>query len=69
MEPLFEFLHSPLLGKATWLWLVFMGVVVTLLVLDLGVLHKDDREIGVGGGGQDRTGPGWISPNGTRRRV
>ncbi len=48
MEALFELLHSPFLGKATWLWLVFMGVVITLLALDLGVLHKDDREIGVG---------------------
>ena len=30
-----------------WLWFVFIGVVVTLLALDLGVLHKEDREIGV----------------------
>jgi tellurite resistance protein TerC len=40
-----EFLFSDFLGQATWLWLVFAGVVVTLLALDLGVLHRDDREI------------------------
>ena len=42
-----EFLHSPFLGQATWLWLVFVGVVVALLAFDLGVLHRDDHEIGV----------------------
>jgi tellurite resistance protein TerC len=35
------------LGHALWLWLVFAGVVVTLLALDLGVLHRSDREIGI----------------------
>jgi len=29
------------------MWLAFMSVVVALLVLDLGVLHKDQHEIGV----------------------
>jgi tellurite resistance protein TerC len=38
---------TPLLGKAAWIWLVFVSVVVTLLALDLGVLHKDEREIEV----------------------
>ena len=47
METLLALLTTPLLGKAAWLWLVFLGVVATLLALDLGVLHKDDREIGV----------------------
>jgi tellurite resistance protein TerC len=42
-----EFLSSPFLGQATWLWLVFVGVVVTLLAFDLGVLHRDDHEIGI----------------------
>lgn len=42
-----EFLQSPFLGQATWLWLVFVGVVVALLAFDLGVLHRDDHEIGV----------------------
>ena len=47
MELLIEFLHTPFLGKATWLWLVFVGIVASLLAFDLGVLHKDDHEIGV----------------------
>ncbi len=47
METLFEFLYTPLLGKAVWVWLAFAGIVITLLAFDLGVLHKDDREIGV----------------------
>ena len=42
-----EFLQSPFLGQATWLWLVFIGVVVSLLAFDLGVLHRDDHEIGI----------------------
>ena len=42
-----EFLYTPFLGHAVWLWLVFVAVVVALLVFDLGVLHKDDHEIGV----------------------
>lgn len=47
MEPLIELFNTPFLGKAAWIWGVFVAVVVTLLVLDLGVLHKDDREIEV----------------------
>ena len=35
------------LGKPVWMWLVFVAVVIVLLVLDLGVLHKDQHEIGV----------------------
>jgi tellurite resistance protein TerC len=29
------------------MWLLFVGIVVTLLVLDLGVFNKEDHEIGV----------------------
>ena len=47
METFIELLHSPFLGKPVWVWLLFAGVVVALLSFDLGVLHKDDREIGV----------------------
>lgn len=42
-----EFLLSPFLGQAVWLWLVFVGVVTALLAFDLGVLHRDSGEIGV----------------------
>lgn len=47
MDTLIQLMHLPVLGKAAWVWLLFAGIVVTLLTLDLGVLHKDDREIGV----------------------
>ncbi|MES2498196.1 MAG: TerC family protein [Pseudomonadota bacterium] len=36
------------LGTPVWMWLAFLGVVATLLALDLGVLHRKQREIGVG---------------------
>ena len=42
-----EFLELMWLGKPVWLWLAFLAIVVTLLALDLGVLHKTQREIGV----------------------
>jgi tellurite resistance protein TerC len=35
------------LGKPLWLWLAFLGLVIALLVLDLGVLHRKTREVGV----------------------
>ncbi len=35
------------LGTPAWMWLAFLGTVVTLLAFDLGVLHKDDAEIGI----------------------
>ena len=47
MDPVITFLHTPFLGTAAWLWMAFMGIVVALLALDLGILHKQEREIGV----------------------
>jgi integral membrane protein, TerC family len=47
MDWMWETLASPFLGKPAWIWLMFLGVVATLLVLDLGVLHRRRREIGV----------------------
>ena len=47
METILDFLHTPFLGKATWLWLSFLTIVIVLLAFDLGVLHKDDHEIGI----------------------
>lgn len=46
MESLLTLLQTPWLGKAAWLWLMFLGLVAALLVFDLGVLHKDDKTIG-----------------------
>ena len=42
-----EILLAEWLGKPAWMWLAFMTVVVALLALDLGVLHRDQHEIGV----------------------
>jgi tellurite resistance protein TerC len=35
------------LGKPVWLWLTFLVIVVALLSLDLGVLHRGHRAIGI----------------------
>ncbi len=43
-----EFLFVDWLGKPVWMWLSFVGIVAVLLALDLGVLHKKQREIAVG---------------------
>jgi tellurite resistance protein TerC len=43
----FAFLAMEWLGKPAWMWLTFFGLVLALLVLDLGVLHRDKHEIGV----------------------
>jgi len=42
-----DFLFYEVISKPLWLWLAFMTVVVTLMVFDLGVLNKNDHEIGV----------------------
>jgi tellurite resistance protein TerC len=34
-------------GKPAWIWLAFLGIVLILLTLDLGVFHRDKREIGI----------------------
>ena len=35
------------LGQPLWMWLTFIAAVAVLLVLDLGVLNRGNREIGV----------------------
>ena len=47
MDFLFPLFASDFMGKPAWVWLAFVGIVVALLAFDLGVLHKDDKEIGV----------------------
>jgi tellurite resistance protein TerC len=42
-----EFLLLDFLGKPLWMWAAFISIVVALLVFDLGVLHRDNHEIGV----------------------
>ena len=38
---------TPFMGTPAWVWLSFVGVVIALLAFDLGVLHRDQHEIGV----------------------
>ncbi|MDH1574245.1 MULTISPECIES: TerC family protein [Pseudomonas] len=47
MSALNAFLFQDVLGTDLWLWLSFFAVVLTLLILDLGVLHRGSREIEV----------------------
>lgn len=35
-----DFAMTDFIGKPTWVWLLFIGIVLVLLVLDLGVLNK-----------------------------
>ncbi len=42
-----EFLFADWLGKPAWMWLLFISIVTVLLVLDLGVLHREHRAIEV----------------------
>lgn len=42
---LLDFFTSTFLGTPVWFWLSFLILVITLLVLDLGVFHRHQREI------------------------
>jgi tellurite resistance protein TerC len=42
-----SFLVAEFLGKPIWIWLSFIAIVLALLTFDLGVLHRESREIGV----------------------
>ncbi len=42
-----EFLTADWLGTPVWFWLSFLGLVVALTAFDLGILHKEDREMGI----------------------
>ena len=44
---LLVWLNAPLAGTPTWAWLLFLGVVLGLLALDLGVFHREDRELDI----------------------
>ena len=47
MDSLLPILSTDFLGQPAWVWLTFVAIVTALLAFDLGVLHKDDHEIGV----------------------
>ncbi|HEX8534737.1 MAG TPA: TerC family protein [Allosphingosinicella sp.] len=42
-----EFLSADWLGTPLWFWLAFFGLVLALTAFDLGILHKEDREMGI----------------------
>jgi tellurite resistance protein TerC len=44
---LLDWLVQPAAGAPAWAWLLFVLIVFALLALDLGVLHREDREIGI----------------------
>ena len=45
MDALLAFLTNTHLGTPGWFWLAFLALVLFLLYLDLGVLHRDQHEI------------------------
>jgi tellurite resistance protein TerC len=42
-----DFLFYDFLTKPIWMWVLFIGIVIALLAFDLGILNKEDKEIGV----------------------
>lgn len=42
-----ELLTADWLGTPAWFWLAFAAIVLILTAFDLGVLHKDDKEMGI----------------------
>jgi tellurite resistance protein TerC len=47
MDMLVDFFVADWLGKPVWMWTAFIAIVLALLAFDLGILHKDDKELGV----------------------
>ncbi len=45
--PALAFLFFTFMGTPVWFWLFFLGIVITLLVIDLGILNRDHHEIDV----------------------
>ncbi|MGG5888581.1 TerC family protein [Falsiroseomonas sp. HC035] len=46
-EMFMEFLLYEWIGKPVWMWVAFLSIVFGLLAFDLGVLHKEDKEMGI----------------------
>lgn len=47
MDTVLSLLMADFVGKPAWLWLAFLGIVIVLLAFDLGVLHKEDKQMGI----------------------
>ncbi|MGE3692871.1 MAG: TerC family protein [Novosphingobium sp.] len=43
-----EILLADWLGTPAWFWLAFAAIVIALTAFDLGFLHREDREMGIG---------------------
>lgn len=43
-----DFLLADWLGTPVWFWLAFAGLVLALTAFDLGLLHREDRVMGIG---------------------
>lgn len=43
-----DFLFIDWLGTPVWFWLSFLGLVAALTAFDLGILHKEDKAMGIG---------------------
>ncbi|QDZ11091.1 TerC family protein [Devosia ginsengisoli] len=46
MESLLGALMGDFLGTPVYFWVAFIAIVIALLVFDLGILHRDEHEIG-----------------------
>ncbi len=42
-----DLIYLPFMGHELWFWGVFFVIVAVMLVLDLGVFHKEQHEIGI----------------------
>jgi tellurite resistance protein TerC len=42
-----DFLFADWLGTPAWFWLAFLGLVIVLTAFDLGILHKEDKAMGI----------------------
>jgi tellurite resistance protein TerC len=45
MERATALIYGSFLGTPAYFWWIFIGIVIALLVFDLGVLHKENKEI------------------------
>jgi tellurite resistance protein TerC len=45
MELITALIYANFLGTPAYFWLAFLAIVTSLLALDLGILHKSDKEI------------------------
>jgi tellurite resistance protein TerC len=48
MDVVSSLFAADFLGKPAWMWVGFMSIVVALLAADLGIFHKEQREIAIG---------------------